>query len=611
MRLSRATFLVLICCFALLAAVRPSKKPVTSRAKTNPQVQRWMRSLSLRDKVAQLVFMPCYGEAINVRSAQYRRYQHFVRDLHIGGLIVLGHIQNGSVHNAEPYAMAAFLNRMQRLAKVPLLVGADFERGASMRVNSTTAWPYNMAFGAARALDDVRYQGAFTAKEARSVGISWVYAPDADVNNNPDNPIINIRSYGENPEDVASFVRSYIEGAHSDPHNPVLVTAKHFPGHGDTATDSHMGLPRLDVDRPRLNTVELVPFRAAIAAGVDSIMTAHIAISAVEPENIPATVSANVLTGLLRNELGFTGIIVTDAMDMRGLTDMFPAGEASVRAIQAGVDCLLMPTKAEEAINSVVAAVLSGRISKQRIDDSLARLLAAKVRVGLPRRKLADVDDIGDTLGSPEADERAQSVADRAVTLVRNDGNVLPLANPDNSCVMILPESRYSQQGRKLMEEIRRRSQKMKVTMLDGGMLKADLDQAAQSASGCAAIVIAAYATVSAYRGNVALPGELPGFVNTLISSSAPVALISLGNPYMVRSFADVKAYAATFSPTTTSETAAVKAMFGEIAITGHLPVSIPGIARIGDGIQLPATRAPLPAAPTARVITKRTQKGS
>jgi beta-N-acetylhexosaminidase len=610
MRPFRGLILCVLCAFGLFAV---NRKPPAPKFKANAIVQKWMRSMSLRDKVAQLVMMPCYGEAINTRSAQYRHYMHLVRDLKVGGLIVLGHVINGSIRNAEPYAMAAFLNRMQRLSQVPLLVGADFERGASMRVTSTTAWPYNMAFGAARDLDAARFEGSFTVKEARALGVHWIFAPDADVNNNPDNPIINIRSYGENPEGVAALVRAYIEGAHSDPKNPALVTAKHFPGHGDTAEDSHIGLPRLEADRARLNTVELVPFRAAIAAKVDSVMTAHMAVTALEPDNIPATVSSNVLTGLLRKELGFQGLIVTDAMDMRALTQTFGAGEASVRALEAGADCLLMPLKAEDAIHAVVAAVSSGRLTKQRIDESLIRVLSAKVHVGLPQRKLVDVEEVSEVIQSPEADDRAQSVADKAVTLVKNDGNIFPLANPDNSCAVLLSESRYGQQGRKLMEEIRRRSPKMRVTLLDPAVSKTDLDQFAQATSVCGTIVIAAYATVGAYRGNVALPGEYAGFVNSIVSGSVPVTLISLGNPYLVRSFPSVKAYVATFSPTTTSETAAVKAMFGEIPITGHLPVTIPDIAKYGDGIQLPATRPAMPAAaPTARIPVKTpSQKGS
>ncbi len=604
MRILRAVLAAALCGVALFAATRSPKSAraaAASKARVSPAARRWMRSLSLRDKVAQLVVMPCYGEAINTRSPQYRKYMHWVRDLKIGGVIVLGHVQSGSVHNAEPYAMAALLNRMQRAAKVPLLVGADFERGASMRVNSTTAWPYNMAFGAARDLDDARFQGAFTAQEARAFGVNWLFAPDADVNNNPDNPIINIRSYGENPEQAGSLVRAYIEGAHADPKTPILVTAKHFPGHGDTAEDSHMMLPRLDVDRARLNAVEFVPFRYAIAAGVDAIMTAHISVPSLDSENVPSTVSSNVLTGILRHDLDFRGIVVTDAMDMRGLTTLFAGGEAAVRALAAGADCLLMPLSAEDAINAVVAAVKSGRVSKQRVDESVARLLDAKARLGLAKRKVVDIEAIGDVIQSPEAEERAQTVADRAVTLVRNEGGIFPPANPPASCVAALSENRYGQQGRTLLAEIRRRSPNTKTMLLDASMSKTDLDRAAQSLSSCASIVVAAYATVSAYRGNVALPGEFPGFVNALVAGNVPVTLVSLGNPYLIRGFANAKAYVATFSSTSTSEIAAVKAMFGEIPITGRLPVTIPGIAKYGDGIQLPATRPAMPvSAPTA-----------
>src|SRR5579863_6795811 len=281
------------------AATRPKASKKVSD-KTNPSVRQWTRSMSLRDKVAQLIIVEIYGELANTRSAEFRKYQHLIRDLHVGGVIVTGHSLNGGVRNAEPYAMAALLNRLQKLARTPLFVGADFERGASMRVNSTTAWPYSMAFGAAQDLTAVSQEGADTARDARAMGVNWVFAPVADVNNNPDNPIINIRSFGENPAQVSNFVQAYIAGAHSDRKNPVLVTAKHFPGHGDTTEDSHLALPLLDADHDRIEAVELQPFRAAIASGVDAVMTAHLAVPALEPDNVPATVSFNILTSLLR-----------------------------------------------------------------------------------------------------------------------------------------------------------------------------------------------------------------------------------------------------------------------------------------------------------------------
>src|SRR6185295_19022884 len=215
------------------------------------------------------------------------------------------------------------------------------------------------------------------------LGVQWVFAPVADVNNNPQNPVINIRSYGENPDEVAEHVAAYIDGAHSDPKNPVLVTAKHFPGHGDTTIDSHLDLARLEASRDRISEVELKPFQAAIAHKVDSIMTAHMTVPAIDPSDIPATVSVRVLTGLLREDLGFQGLVITDAMEMAGLAKQFNTGEASVRAIEAGADVLLMPPDPGVAIRAVLAAVGRGRISRKRIDDSALRILEAKVRLGL------------------------------------------------------------------------------------------------------------------------------------------------------------------------------------------------------------------------------------
>ena len=589
MLLLRACIALGLCIPLASAATRPKNSKQTTDKTTPASVRQWMRSMSLRDKVAQLIIMPIYGEHANTRSAEFRKYQHLIRDLHVGGVIVTGHSLNGGVRNAEPYAMAALINRLQKMARTPLFVSADFERGASMRVNSTTAWPYSMAFAAAKDLTAVSEEGADTARDARAMGVNWIFAPVADVNNNPDNPIINIRSFGENPAEVSSFVQSYIAGAHSDRKNPVLVTAKHFPGHGDTTEDSHMSLPRLDADRDRIEAVELQPFRAAIAAGVDAVMTAHLAVPALEPDNIPATVSSKILTGVLRDELGFHGLVVTDAMDMQGLAAMFDTAEASARAIEAGADVLLMPKRAEDAIRGVVAAVTTGRISRKRLDDSVARVLTAKVRLGLTRKKLVNLEDIADVVDSPESDERAQSVADHAVTLVTDTKDSLPIRHPANTCLIALTEGRRSQQGIRLIDEVKKRAPGITTTVLDPAMTKADLDQVAEKSSSCGQIIAAAYASVNAYRGNVALAGGYPDFLNALIAGKVPVLLAALGNPYLLRSFPNVAAYVTTYSPTPTSETALAKALFGEIAITGHLPVTISGVAKYGDGIQVPA----------------------
>lgn len=566
---------------------RTTAKPAIVSGSERQWVQRWMRGMSLRDEIAQLIMVSSFGEMPSTRTQAYRDFVHQVRDLRVGGITVVNRVVNGSVRNAEPYAMATFLNRMQKLAKIPLLVSADFERGASMRVSNTTRYPHLMAYGAAGDVSLTRALGLATAHEARTLGVQWIFAPDADVNNNPDNPIINIRSFGENPPDVAKQVVAFIEGAHSDPKAPVLATAKHFPGHGDTNVDSHMGLASLPADRARMNQVELVPFKAAIAAGVDSVMTAHMAVPAIEPQEIPATVSTKVLTGLLRDDLAFNGLIVTDAMDMQGLVKQFPGGEAAVRALEAGADVLLMPSHPDEVLRAVMAAVKDGRLTRKRIQQSTTRVLAAKARVGLQKRKLVDLDDVADGIDPNESEEQAQTAAERAITLVKNDKSSVPLSSSSSACVYILTESRYSQQGRKMLEELQKRNRGGKTVLLDPTMPQPELDEFLQKAGSCEQNVVAAFVTVGAYRGNVALAGNFTAFVNSLIAEKPPVTMISLGNPYLLRSFPNVASYMATFSTVPVSETAAVKALFGESPITGHLPVSIPGIAKYGDGIQV------------------------
>jgi beta-N-acetylhexosaminidase len=277
-------------------------------------------------------------------------------------------------------------------------------------------------------------------------------------------------------------------------------------------------------------------------------------------------------------------------MDMQGLAALYDTAEASVRAIEAGADMLLMPKKAEDAINGVMAAVQRGRISRKRIDDSLAKVLAAKAKLGLNRKKVVDLDGIDEVVDSPEAEERAQQVADHAVTLVKDEKDALPLRHPETTCLIALTEGRRGTQGQRLVEEAKKRTPNMMTATVDPTMSKEDLDQVSQKTAGCTQIIAAAYVTVSAYRGNVAMAGAFPDFLNGLIAGKTPVTLVALGNPYLVRSFPNVSAYVATYSPTPTSEAALAKALFGEIDITGRLPVTIPGVAKYGDGIQLPAT---------------------
>ncbi len=546
----------------------------------------WFNSLSPAQRVAQLVMVPFYGDAPNPRSRAWREYESLVRELGVGGLIVLNRVRDGVVERADPYQMAAFLNRMQDLAGVPLIVAGDFERGASMRMTSTVPFPHAMAFAAAGSLEGVRRLGLATAREARAMGVHWIFAPDADVNNNPDNPIINIRSFGEDPQQVAAFVRAFIEGARSDPANRVLVTVKHFPGHGDTAVDSHIGLGVIEAPRERIEEVELIPFRAAIEAGVDAIMTAHLAVPALEEERIPATVSRRIMTGLLREQLGFQGILTTDAMDMQGLAQMFPPGEAAVRALEAGNDLLLIPQDPRAAVRAVLEALRGGRLNWQQVNRSVMRMLEAKVRVGLHLSRQVRIERIPDALLDPDDLAAARTAAQRAITLVKNNHGLIPLKNRENACWFILSGSRFSTQGQGLLEELRSRRVR-NVTLLDPQLPEAEFAALAEKAAACETAVLGAYVTASAYRGNVDLAGNYPGFVKKLLAGGRPVVFVALGNPYLLRTYPDVAAYLATFSTARVSEEAAVRAVLGEAPITGRLPVTIPGLATADFGIMI------------------------
>ncbi len=591
MRFALSPFLALSALIAFrlgmgAAPVSPSHtKPGAGAVVSSPL----LRGLTLHDRIAQLIVVRGYGDYPSPADAERKRFEHWIHDEHVGGFIVAGRIRNGNVLAANPFELAAFVNHTQRLARTPLLVASDFERGASMRVGETAAFPYMMAFGAARELSATRALGEATAREARAIGVNWVFAPDADVNNNPDNPIINMRSFGEDPEAVAANVGAFIDGAHSDAKQYVLVSAKHFPGHGDTAEDSHMQLARLDVPKERLESIEFVPFRAAIAHGADSVMTAHIAVPALDTNGMPSTLSKPVLTGILRDELEFKGLIVTDALEMAGITSLLPEGEAAVRAIEAGADVLLMPTDPEVCIKAITAAIASGRLKRQRIDASAARVLAAKQKVGLFRSRTVAFDDISKEIRDKQLDDLAEGVAEHALTLYKDDAHLFPMPLAGGSCLAILTEAQFSQRGELLAHDLRRGAADLRVYLASSATADPVLDAMAADMATCKQIYAVGFVTVAANRGSVALEGGLNRFVDAVAHGRVPLALVSMGNPYLLRQFPSVAAYLATFSTASTSESALARALLGQIPITGRSPVSIPGLAKIGDGIPVAA----------------------
>ena len=570
-----------------------------------------LRRMTLEEKIGQLISVGINATYLNQDSDAYRELRRQVEENKIGGIILFRGAVYESVH---------LVNRMQQHARLPLLISADLEAGAGMRFDDTINFPWNMAVGATGNPDLARRQGALTARESRALGVHQIYAPVADVNNNAENPVINVRAYGEDPADVGRFVAAFVEGAQA---GGVIATAKHFPGHGDTNVDSHRGLPLINLPRSRLDQVELVPFRAAIQAGVGSIMTAHIGLPQIDATTIrplprgtairvdaeeggeiviengtmPATLSPVVTTQMLRRDLGFAGLIVTDALSMSGLTLYFNQDEAGVRALLAGADVLLKPADTDAVVRGLRAAVSAGRVTVERIEESARRILAAKYDLGLVRERLAPLDRIDAVVASREARELAQEIANRAITLVRNDARLLPLAN-------LAPEARIFNLAitngddrlfvaNNFAAAMARGGRRVETVVLDERSSEAEVRQALERAQGAGLIIASLYGRVRTGQArSVGLPESGARALNALLARDAPVIGISFGNPYLLQSFPALKTYLVAYGDMPALQRAVARAVLGQTDITGRLPISLPGLYARGTGIQLRAVSA-------------------
>jgi beta-N-acetylhexosaminidase len=574
-----------------------SAKKIVSRTrsaqKLSPAASQWVEAtiakMTLEEKVGQMIFATYHGSFTATDAPAYTDMMHDVEKLHVGGFINITQSSPLGIVKSQAYPTAVLTNQLQGKSKLPLLIGADFERGTAMRLDEGTSFPTAMALAAAGNPKDAYTMGKITALEARAAGIQWIYAPDSDVNNNPDNPIINTRSFGENPQKVAEYVSAFIRGVQE---NGGLATAKHFPGHGDTAADSHIDLPVIHADRERLESLELVPFRAAIAAGADSIMTGHLSIPALEPDsNTPATLSSNILTGLLRKELGYQGLVVTDAMDMGGITVRFAPGEAAVRAFVAGADALLMPPVPDAAVDALRDAVKSGRISRERLDASVRRILQAKARLGLYKERLVNVDALNKHFGKVEWQREAQEISDRGVTLLRDTAHCLPLdeTKPTRVLLVALYADPEPYPGDDLERELRSRVDVLTTLRADTRFVKAD-NLKLPAAETYDLAVLAFFVRVSDRKGNVDIPAEQAALAEKVYKNGRPVVTVGFGSPYLVEHFPQAETWLAAFGISDVAQISIARALFGQIAVRGHLPVTVPGVQmKAGFGIELPA----------------------
>lgn len=558
---------------------------------TRSWAERTLEQLTIEEKAGQLLMPWVLGDFAPEGSEGHERIFNFVEDLKIGGLIM-------SV--GTPFGVAAKLNALQAHSDLPLLVAADLETGAGFRMRGAvqmpgtidlggaTDFPSLMAVGATGNEEFAYEMGRITAVEARALGVHVPFAPVLDVNNNPDNPIINVRSFGEDPQQVAEMGVAFVRGVQD---NGAIATGKHFPGHGDTDVDSHVGLPVILHDRARMDSVELKPFRRAIDSGMRAIMTAHISVPSLNGGGRePSTLSPEVLTEILRDELGFGGIVFTDAMDMSAVASQFRSGEAAVRALEAGADVILMPASVGGAIEGIVEAVRSGRLTEDRLDLSVMRVLETKEGVGLHEDRYVSLEEIPSTVGIPEHEEVADQIARESITLLQNGNDLLPLAGTRSARVMSVSYRRSSDvlAGRYFNRAMRETYPRLRAIEVDGDTSDDRYQELRRVAREQAFVVVGTYVTSVNVSGSFTLPEELVEFVRYLGQIGVPHTVVSFGNPYLVADFPDVRSYLLAWSGSEASQRAAAAAMLGQAPIAGRIPTRIPPFFEIGDGLQIP-----------------------
>jgi len=553
-----------------------------------PAQTKWIDStlaaLSLRERIGQMVMVWVLGDYTSYGDSSFAEVRRWIEHDRIGGV---------SMSLGTPIEVAAKINNMQRLSRVPLLTSADLEPGLGrleggtfthylLDAGSATVFPSAMAIAATGRDQDAYDVAKITAEEARAIGIQINFSPVVDVNNNPANPVINTRSFGEDPQHVAQLSAEFVRGTQN---GGAVSTAKHFPGHGDTDVDSHVGLPVVGASWTRLDTLELVPFRAAIQAGAGMVMTAHIALPAVEGDSTtPATLAPRIITGVLRDSLKFHGVAITDAMTMEGVGKGYTVDESSVMAVKAGADIILKPTDPTKAIDAVLAAVERGEITRARIDSAARHVLELKARTGVAFDPIVDLDALRAVVGSPEHRAVAADIAARAITLLRDKGSLLPAAGRRVVVVQYMPETEL-RAGKIFSGDIRAAIPGAQVIKISPATSVSDLDSVTRQVTGADRVIVAAYVRRIEGQGRPAVPPHIARWIDDLARKEKVIA-VALGNPYLIRQFPNVSTYLVTYGVGDALERAAAAVVLGKARATGTAPVSLPGFFKRGDGIR-------------------------
>jgi beta-N-acetylhexosaminidase len=567
----------------------------TTRSTSSNWVDSTLESLTLREKAAQMVWPTVLGDYTSGDSPQWQRLTSYISGERVGGF---------TISVGSPTEMASKLNALQSMSRIPLLFGADLEAGAGFRarggyfipnaidLGGAVVSPPEMAIGATDDTTLAYEEGRLTAQEGRALGIHIAYAPVLDVNNNPANPVINTRSYGEDPRLVARLGSAFIHGLQS---NGMIATGKHFPGHGDTGVNSHLALPVVTVSRSRLDSVELIPFKEAVKSGVGAIMSFHGVMPALDSSGVPGTLSAKVLTGLLRGEMQFKGMIISDAMDMRGVLDQFGAVEAVKRAVVAGVDILIQPLSVTETIDAVVAGVREGRYSEVRLNESVRRILETKAALGLNKAKLVDLNALRFIVGDSAHVNTSNRIAERSITLVKDSLNQVPLKLTRKTGILSVTVARRADlsAGVAFNGELRSRELELRTEFLAAEDPSADYGRIENTADSADVTIVSSYVGQNWDAVSAAAPQAFTNFINHLVQRGRKLIVVSFGNPYLLQQIPAVPSYIVAWGGFQASQTAAARALLGESSITGKLPISIPlngGAQRIpiGTGMTRP-----------------------
>jgi beta-N-acetylhexosaminidase len=564
-----------------------------------------LASLSPRERAAQLVWPQLFGDFTPEGHASWERVERLITTERVGGFVM-------SI--GSPIETATKLNEMQRASRVPLIIGADYEAGAGFRTSGgyflpngislggATYFPRQMALGASKDTLLAYEQGRVTAIEGRAVGVHVAFTPVLDVNNNPGNPVIGPRSFGEDPDLVAALGAALIRGLQG---HGMIATAKHFPGHGDTDQNSHLSITEVNASRPRLDTVELPPFRRAIAAGVGAIMTFHGVVPALDTNPLPATLSPIVMTGLLRRELDFDGLLITDALDMNGvLARVRPSAQSTPLtgaygtidspglaevvklAVVAGNDVLLMPLDPTVAIDAVVAGVAEGRFTQARVDSSVRRILLQKHAMGLHRDREVDLRAIRNVVGIPAHQAIAEHVAERSITLPKDSLRLVPLPPTSRraSVLSITISTRADLGAGAAFDSELRRQADVRSLWVDAADPAAALARATTLADSAQYVVLGSYLGQGTVVANTNVAQPLVDLARAVVERNPRTIVVAFGNPYLYQQIPFSPTYLVAWSGFAPSQRAAARALLGLSDITGRLPISIPPAMRLGDG---------------------------